>query len=83
MSYCTENRVYPYAQIEDLRSDLIERCRKYVRINKKDHPWAGMDDMELVKSAQLYQTDADTGRQGVTLAGILLRADGKKYCYNP
>ena len=28
----TENRVYPYAQIKDLRSDLIERCRGYVRI---------------------------------------------------
>lgn len=68
----TENRVYPYAQIEDLRPDLIERCRRYVRINKKDHPWAGIDDIELLKSAQLYQTDAETGRQGVTLAGILL-----------
>ena len=68
----TENRVYPHVRIEDLRADLIERCRKYVRINKKDHPWAEMDDVELVKSAQFYQTDAETGRQGVTLAGILL-----------
>jgi len=68
----TENRVYSHVQSGDLRSDLIERCRKYVRINKKDHPWSEMDDMELLKSAQLYQTDSETGRQGVTLAGILL-----------
>jgi ATP-dependent DNA helicase RecG len=68
----TENRVYPHVQIENLRSDVIERCRKYVRINKKDHPWSEMDDMELLKSAQMYQTDIETGKQGVTLAGILL-----------
>jgi ATP-dependent DNA helicase RecG len=31
-----------------------------------------MDDMELLKSAQLYQTDPETGKSGVTLAGLLL-----------
>ena len=31
-----------------------------------------MDDLELLKSAQLYQTDRKTGKSGVTLAGILL-----------
>lgn len=31
-----------------------------------------MNDMELLKSAQLYQTDHETGKSGVTLAGILL-----------
>ncbi|MDR1978372.1 MAG: putative DNA binding domain-containing protein, partial [Synergistaceae bacterium] len=68
----TENRVHPHIQLKDLRKDLIEKCRRYVRINKKDHPWSEMDDMELITSAQLYQLDAETGRKGVTLAGILL-----------
>ncbi|MDR1622159.1 MAG: putative DNA binding domain-containing protein, partial [Synergistaceae bacterium] len=68
----TENRVYPHVQLENLRPELIERCRKYVRINKKNHPWTEMDDLELIKSAQLYQLDAKAGRYGVTLAGILL-----------
>ena len=31
-----------------------------------------MDDLDLIKSAQLYQTDPETGKSGVTLAGILL-----------
>lgn len=31
-----------------------------------------MDDLEFLKSAQLYQTNSGTGISGITLAGILL-----------
>ena len=34
----SENRVYPWIQPADLRTDLIERCRRHVRINHKNHP---------------------------------------------
>lgn len=68
----SENKVYPWIKIEDLRSDLIERCRNYVRINSDRHPWAAMDDAELIKSAQLYLPDHETGEFGVTLAGVML-----------
>lgn len=36
---CSENRVYTRVQPGDLRADLIERCRRYVRINH--HPIPG------------------------------------------
>ena len=68
----SENRVYSWIQPGDLRADLIERCRKYVRINKPQHPWVSMDDLDLVKSAQLYQPHPETGKLGVTLAGVML-----------
>ena len=68
----SENKVYPCIQVEDLRSDLIEWCRNHVRINRKNHPWGDMDDPQLLKSAQLYQADPETGKTGVTLAGIML-----------
>lgn len=68
----SENKIYPYADLQDLRADLIEKCRKIARVNTPGHPWASMDDLQLVKSAQLYQTDLQTGKSGVTLAGILL-----------
>jgi ATP-dependent DNA helicase RecG len=72
----SENKIYPYATLADLREDLIARVRKTVGLQRKDHPWLAMDDLELLKSAQLYQTDRETGKSGVTLAGILLL--GKK-----
>ncbi len=68
----SENKIYPYAGLEDLRKDLIDKCRKLAGVWRDGHPWLRMDDMELLKSAQLYQTDPETGKSGVTLAGILL-----------
>lgn len=70
----SENKVYPWIQVDDLRADLIEKCRNYVRIKAKDHPWASMDDLQLLQSAQLYLTDSFTGESGVTLAGTMLFA---------
>lgn len=71
-SMFTENKLYPLIKLDDLRIDLIEKCRKIARVNTPGHPWAGLDDIQLIKSAQLYQTDPLTQKSGVTLAGILL-----------
>jgi len=65
----SENKIYPYAGLGELELDLLAKCRKIAVLRREDHPW---DDMELLKSAQLYQTDPETGKSGVTLAGLLL-----------
>ncbi|MDD4220717.1 MAG: hypothetical protein PHR10_11130, partial [Sphaerochaetaceae bacterium] len=41
-------------------------------MRQNDHPWKDLDDFDLLKSAQLYQTNIETGVSGVTLAGLLL-----------
>lgn len=68
----SENRIYPYVRLEDLRTDLIQRVRKIVSINNPDHPWATMTDEQLLSSARLYQHDYQTGKEGYTLAAVLL-----------
>lgn len=68
----SENKIYPFAGLKDMRSDLIDKCRRLAGVWQDDHPWLGMEDMELLKSAQLYQIDPETGKGGITLAGILL-----------
>ena len=68
----SENKVYPYATLADIREDLIAKIRKIVTIRDNNHPWASLNDLELLKSAQLYQTSRETGKSGITLAGILL-----------
>lgn len=71
-----EDRIYPYISIErDLRHDLFERVRELADIHighKNEHPWLKMTDLELLKSANLYRIDEETGKEGVTLAGIML-----------
>lgn len=68
----SENRIYPHAGLDELESELIRHCRKIAVLRREDHPWRNMDNMELLKSAQLYQTDPETGKSGLTLAGLLL-----------
>ena len=68
----SENKIYPFAGLPDLRTDLISKCRRLAGVWREDHPWSDMDDLQLLKSAQIYQTDHETGQSGVTLAGILL-----------
>jgi ATP-dependent DNA helicase RecG len=58
--------------LDDLRPDLIDKCRRLAGVWLDGHPWLDMDNMELIKSAQLYQTDPETGKSGLNLAGILL-----------
>lgn len=68
----TENRIYPFTQMSDLRSDLFTKVRKLAVNQRADHPWLLMNDMELLKSAGLYLKDLQSGKEGITLAGILL-----------
>lgn len=67
-----ENKIYPYATMDDLRSDLIDKVRKMATNRVVNHPWATMSDIELLKSASLYEKDYQTGQEGFNLACILL-----------
>ncbi len=66
------NRVFTAFSIADLRSDLIERARRMTRFRVNDHPWLGMSDEEIIRSAGLLLKDSVTGKDGLTLAAILL-----------
>lgn len=68
----TEQRVYRYLAKDDLRLDKLEYFRKRAEAKRPDHPWLSMSDDELLKSAQLYIRDYDTGVEGYTLAAALL-----------
>lgn len=69
----TESKIFPAVTIDDLDKDTI----KEIRIRAKnqhggEHPWETMSDLELLKSANLYSKDLDTGVEGINLAGVLL-----------
>ena len=69
----TENTILPFLRITDLRADLIERARiRTKNENGAAHPWFEMDDKALLQSAQLYKRDLQSGKEGFTLAAVLL-----------
>jgi len=68
----SENRIYPFIKIKDLKASLIQRVRKLAIAQKPGHLWSELDDFEMLKSAQLYLKDYQSGKKGFTLAAVLL-----------
>ncbi len=68
----TENRIYQYVGIDDLKSETIRKVRRLVVNQRPNHPWQEMNDMELLKSAGLYLKDYQSSQEGFTLASVLL-----------
>lgn len=68
----TENRIFPYADISELKGDLLIKARKMAANERVDHPWKSMNDLELLKSSGLYLKDRQSGKEGITLGGILI-----------
>jgi len=58
----TENKIFSYATLDDLRLDLIEKVRKMAGNRIDNHPWVNMNDMELLRSVSLYEKDIQTGK---------------------
>ncbi len=72
-SFYSENKVFPYAEMSDLREDLIKRARQMAINNStKNHAWVDMSDEEMLRSLNLIEKDLITGKEGLTLAAILL-----------
>ncbi len=71
-SIFTEQHIFPHLRMEDLELPLIEECRKRAVLRRPGHPWGQMDDFELLRSAQLYMRDIETGAEGFNRAAALL-----------
>ncbi|MBR3230156.1 MAG: putative DNA binding domain-containing protein [Bacilli bacterium] len=67
-----ENKIYPFATMNDLRVDLIEEARKMASNRTSNHPWAKMSNEEMLRSAGLYEKNLETGKEGFNLACLLL-----------
>ena len=67
-----ERKIFPYADMDDLCGELIGKARQMAVNRDREHPWRNMDDMELLKSAGLYEKNRVTGEEGLNMACILL-----------
>jgi ATP-dependent DNA helicase RecG len=71
-SMFTEREVFPYVTEKELRLDLMPAVRQMALSHVPKHPWEKMSDMDILKSARLYEEDWRTGKKGFNLAAILL-----------
>jgi ATP-dependent DNA helicase RecG len=69
----SENEIFLYAGMDDLRSDLFDLVKVLVKNESGDtHQWLYLSNIDILKSAGLFKKDLKTGKSGITLAGILL-----------
>jgi ATP-dependent DNA helicase RecG len=69
----SERKIFPYAKNDDFDfARLIPKIKRLATSRLPEHPWVNMDDMELLRSAGLYQDDRESGKSGYNLAAILL-----------
>jgi ATP-dependent DNA helicase RecG len=68
-----ERKIFPYAKDSDFQfKQLLPIVRRLAVTHRTNHPWEKMEDVDIIKSAGLYQTDPETGKSGYTLAAVLL-----------
>ena len=68
----TENVIYSATTLDDLRLDMLPRLRNLMLTRGSNHPWRELDDEQLLLKAGLFRKDQETGKEGYTLAAILL-----------
>jgi len=68
----SENTIYPYLFESHFASGIVERVRRIIKINRPDHPWNELTDKDFYRIAGLYQEDVNTGKEGFTMAALLL-----------
>jgi ATP-dependent DNA helicase RecG len=69
----SERKIFPYAKESDFEFErLMPLARRLAVTNRANHPWEKMTDSEIIKSAGLYQSEAESGKSGYTLAAVLL-----------
>ena len=66
------NKVYPNLGLEFLDFELVRKAKKMAASRVDNHAWADMSEEEILRSSGLILSDPDTGREGITLAAILL-----------
>jgi ATP-dependent DNA helicase RecG len=67
-----ENKIYPFAKIDDLREDLIEEARKMAANRTSNHPWSKMTNEEMLRSAGLYERNLETVKSRFNLDCLLI-----------
>ncbi len=68
----SENQTYPFISISDFNPSVFKRVRLLAKGQRNDHPWLEMTDKEILVSAGLCKKDLQTGKEGYTLAAVLL-----------
>jgi len=68
-----DHRILHGFSLEDLDPSSLRQYRQRLRVSKgDDHPWIALEDRELLQRLGGWRKDRVDGREGVTMAGLLM-----------
>ena len=56
----------------DIDKESLQQYRQTLASLQPTHPWVGISDMDFLKKTGAYATEYETGKEGFTLAGLLM-----------
>ncbi|MGM9792662.1 MAG: ATP-binding protein [Candidatus Cryptobacteroides sp.] len=68
-----DNYVFPsFILGEEIDQDTVSQYRRLFDAKNQEHPWSELDDLSFLKKIGAYGKDSDSGKEGFTLAGVLM-----------
>jgi ATP-dependent DNA helicase RecG len=71
-SEAQDSQVLEHFDMNDLDPATIKIYRQRFSNRKPDHPWLILNDQELMTQLGGYKKDRNTGKEGLTIAGLLM-----------
>lgn len=71
-THYTEGKIYPEVKFDDFNKALFPKVRNLLASRSPSHPWLSLSNEEIIKISGLKKKDYSTGKEGYTLAAILL-----------
>ena len=82
VSCSADSRILCGYDMNDIDKASINQYRQLFSIAKPDHPWLALDDKDLLQKLGGYRKDRQSGKEGFTLAGLLMFGKGSSITDN-
>ena len=67
-----DSRILENYSLNDIDMNSLDQYRRLFDLAKPGHAWLAQDDMGLLKKLGAYRIDRKTGKEGFTMAGMLM-----------
>lgn len=67
-----DSRILDNYTFDDIDKASLDQYRRLFDLAKPGHAWLALDDISLLKKLGGYKVDRQTGKEGFTLAGLLM-----------
>lgn len=71
-----DSEILIHYDMEDIDVTTLKAYRNNFKNNKPDHPFNDLDDLEFLERIGAWDKERETGKSGLTLAGLLMFGQG-------